>query len=808
MHRIDKLILIFALLISIAGFSQQKYTLSGIIKEASSNEALIGVTVYFPELYTGVSTNEYGFYSITLPAGEHTIRISYLGFQDIARQIDLKDNLRIDFNLEEMVQELYEIVIKGRGEKINIRSPQMSVSRLSLETIKNVPVVFGESDVIKSILLLPGVTNTGEASTGFNVRGGATDQNLVLLDEATIFNSSHLFGFFSVFNPDAIKDVKLYKGAIPARFGGRISSVLDIFQKEGNSKDLKVSGGIGTVAGRLLVEGPIVENRSSFLAGGRISYGHFLLPLFNVLNSANFYDLNAKFSHRINEENKIYLSGYFGRDRFTLNENYTNNYGNSIINFRWNNLISDKKFSNLAVLYSNYYFELDQHLLNSIWTSHINHLNVKYDIESYKNEKYQINYGINNIYYQFDPGKVISSDSDSGVSEKQLIKKNAYELAFYFDIEHYISSRLSMQYGVRLGMFLRLPQEKIYRYRYNQPVVYDPFLLTYLEADTLEFVDSTPATGFSDPDKTGISEIFTNPEPRISASYRINMNNSIKASYNRIAQYIHLLSNTNSPTPIDVWTPSGKYIEPQLVNQFSLGYFRRSANGQFSFETESFFKHVKNRIDYIDGADLIANDAIERVILLGEARAYGIEALLRKSEGKLKGWISYTLSKSEQRTPGRKPVRDTGRSNKETGINLGKWYNTPFDKTHDIAVYGSFEPSKKWKFNFDFIYQTGQPTNYPLGQFEFQGLSIPYYGLRNKERLPEYHRLDLSISFTPLKKASSNWESEWIFSVYNVYNRMNAASINFRRNYETGVNEAVRISIFGVVPSLTYNFKF
>ena len=399
-----------------------------------------------------------------------------------------------------------------------------------------------------------------------------------------------------------------------------------------------------------------------------------------------------------------------------------------------------------------------------------------------------------------------STDPDSDIAERQLIKKNAYELALYFDLEHYITERFSMQYGVRFGMFMRLPQKKINRYKYNEPVIFDPFLLTYLEADTVELEASPP--GFSDPNQTGVSSIYTNPEPRVSASYRFNSNSSIKASYNRIAQYIHLLSNTSSPTPIDVWAPSGRYIEPQLVNQFSLGYFKKSLSGEFSFETEAFFKHVDNRIDYIDGADLIANDAIERVILLGEARAYGIEALLRKNEGKFKGWIAYTLSKSEQRTPGRKPFRDNGRSNKETGINLGEWYNTPFDKTHDVAVFASYEPNKKWKFNVDFIYQTGQPTNYPLGQFEFQGLSIPYFGLRNKERLPDYHRLDLSITYTPLKKESSKWESEWIFSVYNVYNRMNAASINFRRNYETGVNEAVRISIFGVVPSLTYNFKF
>ena len=798
--------LLFLLLYSSVVYTQENYTISGIVKEASSNESLIGVTIVFPELKTGVNTNEYGFYSITLPSGTHTLQISSIGFKDIVQKIDLNKNLKLNFKLEIFVEELEEVVLTEDVEKISIRKPQMSVNALSVETIKNIPLVFGEADVINSILLLPGITNAGEASTGFNVRGGAVDQNLILLDEAIIFNSSHLFGFFSVFNPDATKDVKLYKGGIPSRYGGRVSSVLEVFQKEGNSKEFKLSGGVGTIASRILIEGPIVKDRAAFLVGGRVSYGQYFLPALDIDNSASFYDLNAKAHYRLNEKNKILLSGYFGRDSFSLDKNFTNTFGNSIVNFRWNHIISDKIFSNLSLIYSEYFFGLELDLLGFKWDSNVRQLNLKYDINDFKSDKLQINYGFNNIYYEFNPGTVKPLDQNSEILEEQLTKKYADEFAAYVDIEHYISNKFSMEYGIRLSLFARLGQDDFNLYLNDDPVIFDPFLLTYLEAEPIDRFE--PPSGFSSGNGTGISDIYTNLEPRISASYRFNSNTSIKASYNRMAQYIHLLSNTSSPTPLDVWTPSGPYVKPQILDQYALGFYKNIKNGNFTFETEVFYKDIENRIDYIDGANLIANNAIERVILNGEARAYGLEVLFQINKNKFKGWLAYTISKSEQRTPGRTPKVDNGRSNQETGINLGQWYNTPYDKTHDIALFGSYDLNKKWKLNMDFIYQTGQPTNYPVGQFEFQGLIIPYYGLRNEERLPDYHRLDISTKFVPTKRASRKWQSEWVFSVYNVYNRKNAASINFRRNVETGANEAIQTSIFGIVPAVTYNFKF
>ena len=779
--------------------AQERFTLSGTVSEASSNESLIGVTVAISELKTGTTTNEYGFYSITLPKGEYQIIVSYLGFQKVVKTITLDQNLKQDFNLIEKTEQLQEVVVTDNVEKLDIRKPQMSVTSLASNTIKEIPVVLGESDVIKSLLLLPGVTSAGEASSGFNVRGGAADQNLILLDEATVFNSSHLFGFFSVFNPDAIKDVKLFKGGIPARYGGRVSSVLDIFQKEGNSKEFKVNGGIGAVASRLLIEGPIQKNRTAFLIGGRASYAHLFLPLFDVNNKAYFYDLNAKINHKINENNNIFLSGYFGRDLFNVSDRFVNVYGNGVGNLRWNHLFSDKLFSNLSLIYSDYYYGLELDFVGFEWNSGIKNFNIKYDLKHYLNNKLQINYGLNSIYYVFNPGKIVPNSPDSGIVEDQLTKKYANENAAYIDVEHEITDNLSIEYGLRASQFSRFGQDEFFVYENDNPVEFDPFTLVYREAEPIDTIS---------PGRSGTLEAFFNLEPRISMSYTFKNNNSIKASYTRLAQYLHLLSNTSSPTPLDVWTPSGPFVKPQLLDQYAAGYFRNIQDGAYSLETEVFYKTIQNRIDYIDGANLIANDAIEQVILNGEARAYGLELLLRKNEGSFTGWLAYTLSRSEQRTPGRDLGFDTGRSNLETGINLGEWYSTPYDKTHDLSAYGSFELNEKWRFNANFIYQTGQPTNYPVGQFEFEEVTVPYYGLRNKERLPDYHRLDISAILTPKRNKRKKVQSEWVFSIYNVYNRQNAASINFRENEDTGRNEAIRTSIFGIIPSVTYNFKF
>ncbi|MFC5044624.1 carboxypeptidase-like regulatory domain-containing protein [Aquimarina hainanensis] len=787
-----KLITLLFLTIGFSSFSQEKFTLSGVISEQSSNETLIGVNVLFPDIAKGATTNEYGFYSITLPKGNYQLVVSYMGFQDIIQEIVLDKDKKLNFQLLEASESLDEVVITENVERVSIKNPQMSINKLSAGTIKQIPVVLGEADVIKSIVLLPGVTSGGEGASGFNVRGGAADQNLILLDEATIFNSSHLFGFFSVFNPDAIKDLKLYKGGIPARYGGRVSSVLDIYQKEGNSKSFHANGGIGAVSSRLLVEGPIAKEKGAFLAGGRASYAHLFLPLFNNDNIAYFYDLNTKLNYKLNDNNNIFLSGYFGRDIFAIDDVFENTYGNSVLNLRWNHLFSDKLFSNLSLIYSDYYYGLELNFVGFKWDSGIRNFNLKYDLKHYLSDNYQLNYGVNNIYYRFNPGEIKPNSETSGIKNEQLINKYANELGVYLDAKHKISNNLTLQYGVRVSNFTRLGQDELNIYENDNPLLFNETLQIYEEASPIR----TESYKRSDRIKT-----FTNIEPRLALSYAFNNTSSIKASYNRMAQYLHLLSNTNSPTPLDVWTPSGKYVKPQLLDQYALGYFKSIKDNDYSLETEVFYKEIKNRIDYIDGAELIANNAIEQDILNGEARAYGWEVLIRKNEGNLKGWIAYTLSKSEQRTPGRTAV--------ETGVNNGNWYNTPYDKTHDISINGSYEINKKWKFGANFIFQTGQPTNYPSGQFDYKGLIVPIYdGARNNQRLPSYHRVDISATLTPRKNNNRKWKGEWVFSIYNVYDRKNAASISFGQNDETLVNEAIKTSIFGIVPAVTYNFKF
>ncbi|WP_458626183.1 TonB-dependent receptor [Winogradskyella sp. PC D3.3] len=771
--------------------AQDNFTLSGTVTDNQSNETLIGVNIIIPDQQTGTVTNEYGFYSITLPSGTYDIQISYLGFKTITETLELNANLTKNYQLEEAAESLDEVVITENLEKLNIKKPQMSVNALSIKTIKNMPVVLGEVDVIKSITLLPGVTNAGEGSSGFNVRGGAADQNLILLDEATIFNSSHLFGFFSVFNPDAIKDLKLYKGGIPAKYGGRVSSVLDIYQKEGNSKSFHMNGGIGLISSRLLAEGPIKKDKGSFLIGGRSSYAHLFLPLFDIDNIAYFYDLNTKLSYNINTNNNIYLSGYFGRDVFKISDSFENSFGNSVVNFRWNHLYSDKIFSNLSLIYSDYYYGLQLGFVGFDWVSGIKNFNLKYDFKHYISNNFKLDYGLNSMYYKFNPGDISPTDENSGINPFKLIDKYAFENAVYIDAEHKLSNKFTVSYGARLSMFHRLGQDELNRYENNNPLTFNEAIGIYEKADPI---------GTDTFSKSDVIESFANLEPRLAMAYQLNDNSSVKASYNRMSQYLHLLSNTSSPTPLDVWTPSGKYIKPQLLDQVAVGYFKMFNNDMFSLEVESFYKTIKNRIDYIDGADLIANNAIEQVILNGEGRAYGLEILIRKNEGKFTGWLAYTLSKSEQRTPGRTAT--------ETGINNGQWYNTPYDKTHDISLTGSYELNKKWSFSSNIIFQTGQPTTFPNGQYQYNDIIIPNYEARNSSRLPSYHRLDLAVNYNPNPESTKKFKGEWVFGIYNVYNRKNAASISFSENRNTGTNEATRLSIFGIVPSFSYNFKF
>lgn len=771
--------------------AQNKYTLSGTISDSITGETILGANIILPDLSDGSSTNEYGFYSITIPEGKHKLIISFLGFKTIEQEVVIVSDTKMNFVLEEEVSQLGTVVIEQNIEKTNIRKPEMSVNKLSSKTLKKIPVVLGEPDVIKSLLLLPGVSNAGEGTSGFNVRGGGADQNLILLDEAIVFNTSHLFGLFSVFNTDAIKDLRLYKGGIPARYGGRLSSVLDIYQKEGNKKQFKMNGGIGLISSKLLVEGPLKENKGSFLLAGRTSYAHLFLQAAGEENTASFYDLNTKLSYRLNDNNSIYVSGYFGRDNFEFGDSFINNYGNSVTNLRWNHLFSDKLFTNLSLIYSDYYYGLNLAVRGFEWESHIINFNLKYDFKHYISNNLKLDYGVNNIYYHFKPGEIRPDNTNSGINAEEFTNQYANEFAAYIDAEHKLTEKLTLRYGLRWSYFNRLGQDEFRIYENNNPLLFNEEFQIYEGAEPIDIESSSRGESLAS---------FNNFEPRLALSFLLTDNTSIKASYNRMSQYLHLLSNTNSPTPLDVWTPSGPYIDPQLLDQYALGFYKDFKDADYSLEVEVFYKNIQNRIDYIDGADLIANEEIEQVILNGEARAYGLEVLLKKNKGKLTGWLSYTLSKSEQRTP--------GRSNTEPGINNGEWYNSLWDRPHDISLNTSYVLNEKWTFNGNFIYQTGIPTNLPIGQVEQLGITVPIYGARNVSRLSDYHRLDISATYTPKSNVNRRWKSEWVFGFYNIYNRRNAASYSFEENRETGQNEAIRTSIFGIVPSISYNFKF
>ena len=773
------------------GHAQNKHTISGIISDAASNETLIGVNVYFPNLQKGTITNAYGFYSITLDEGTYDLLVQFLGYESQSIKIELNKDIKLSVQLVENTEELEAVVIITDIEAVNLRSPQMSINALTSNTVKQIPAVLGEPDLVKAITFLPGVTNAGEGSSGFNVRGGSVDQNLILLDEAIIYNSSHLFGLFSVFNPDAIKDLKLYKGGIPARYGGRLSYGLDIYQKDGNSSEHKLNGGIGIVSSKLLAEGPIKKEIGSYLLAGRGTYAHLFLPLADNNNVAYFYDLNTKLSYQLGDKDNLLASGYFGRDVFSLDGSFRNIYGNAVFNLRWNHLFSDKLFSNLSMIYSDYYYGLRLDFVEFDWQSGIRNFNLKYDFKHYLSNDLTLQYGLNSIYHSFNPGVIKPTSTSSAINYDELTKKYAFENAVYFEATKNITNKLALNLGLRWSHFARFGQDNLNNYENNLPVVFNSDFQIYQSAD--------PAS-IGHYKKSDVIATFNNLEPRFSASYLINDKSSAKVSYNRMSQYLHLLSNTSSPTPLDVWTPSGSFIKPQLLDQYAIGYSHESNNGSYSLEVEGYFKTIKNRIDYIDGANLVANDAIEQVILNGRARAYGLELLLKKNLGRLNGWLAYTWSKSEQQTPGRNAT--------ETGINNGKWYRTAFDKTHDFSAVAQYKLNDRWTFNSNFVVQTGQPVNYPNAQYVYNGLTIASFGERNSFRLPTYHRLDISVTLSPRKNFNRKWQGEWVFGIYNVYGRKNAVSIAFRENIDTGNNEAVKTSLFGLLPSVSYNFKF
>lgn len=755
-----------------------------------NNETVIGANVFIKELETGIITDKNGKFTLELPKGSYTVSISYLGYSTKEKQITVSDDVSINFSIASDSQQLDQVIITNT-KAVDVRNTQMSVNRLSMEDIKRIPVALGEPDPLKSLLTLPGVTNAGDLSSGFNVRGGAADQNLILLDGAPVYGDSHMFGFFSIFNADIVSALDLYKGGISSKFGGRVSSVLDVAQQTGDFEKYKVNGGIGLISSRLLVQGPIKKEKGSFIVAGRASYAHLFMKLADNKNSAMFYDFNAKLNYRLSPNNSLTFSGYLGSDLFDLNKRFASTYGNAMGILSWKHKFSESLNTNLSVLYSDYKFNLTMTEEKFEWDSKISSYGLKYNWNYIRSEKLKLNYGIDGLYYDFNPGTVKPSGAGSQFNYKQLNKKYAFESSAYIDFEHQITEKLNLRYGLRYSMFLRLGAEDINTYKDGKAVVYNPLYNIYEEG--------TPTGTKSYKNGQTISK-FDNLEPRLALSYAFNDDNSVKASYNRMAQYIHMLSNTQSPMPMNVWTPSGPFTKPQLLDQYAVGYFRNFKEGDYSFEGELFYKNIQNRIDYIDGADVVANDDIEQVILNGKARAYGMELLFRKNKGNFTGWVSYTLSRAEQKTPGRTPD--------EPGIANGDWYLSGYDKLHNLNIVGNYDFSPKWSFNANFSLRSGQPVTYAGSYYNFGELNVPNYGVRNENRLPLYHHLDVAATYTPKPDKKKGWQSYWVFSIYNIYNRANAVSMAFTTNEDTGLNETKRLSIFGLVPSISYNFKF
>lgn len=771
-----------------SGTAQSKVTLQGYIRDLSNGEGLIGATLVIKGTTLGVQTNVYGFYSLTLPEGIYEVSARYIGYATQVKTVDLRKDQSIIWELVAEANVLNEVVVRSEASDQQVKSLEMSVAKVSMATIRKMPALLGEVDVIRSIQFLPGVSTVGEGASGFNVRGGGIDQNLVLLDEAPVYNSSHLFGFFSVFNPDAVKDVKLVKGGIPAGYGGRISSILDVRMKEGNAKKTEINGGIGTIFSRFSIESPFVKDRGSFIVAGRRSYIDVLAkPFLNEdLKSAQFYfyDLTAKANYRINDRNNIYASGYFGRDVFGSGFGF--DWGNATTSIRWNKLFSNKLFLNTTVFYSNYDYSLNSDLAGTDnqdsfrWKSNIINYSLKPDFTYYPAAGHTVTFGGQSIYYNFSPGDATAVSGGESRSIG-LPNKFALESGIYINHEYQVNDRFSMQYGIRYSSYQYLGAGTKFTVVPNQEQPADRGTVTARETF----------------DRGEVMQNYGNWEPRVSLNYSWRPNASIKASYNRMAQYIHLLSNTAASSPLDVWTPSTNNIRPQLANQVALGYFMNLMDNEWEFSWEIYYKHMANQIDYVRNADLLLNPFVEADLLRGTGRAYGSEWYLKKSKGKINGWVSYTLARTERQVP---------------GLNQDMWFPSRIDRLHNLSVVAIYEPNQRWNFSSNFSYITGTPATFPTNKFIFQGYALPHniIDARNNYRIPASHRLDISATRKNKTAIFGKGSSEWVFSVYNVYNRRNPFSVFVQQNPNNpSQTQAVRLAIFGsVLPAVTYNFKF
>jgi hypothetical protein len=762
---------------SISVMAENQTGITGHIRDAATGEDLIGATIYVSETGTGTTTNVYGYYSLALEPGKYTIRASFMGYEPKNLELNIETNHVVNIELNSAFKQLGEITITAESPDEHVTKVQMSSNNLSMETVKSLPAFMGETDVMKSLMLLPGVSSGGEGSSGIFVRGGNVDQNLVQLDEATVYNVSHLMGFFSVFNADAIKDVQIYKGGMPAQYGGRISSVVDLRMKDGNSRKFAATGGIGSISSRLTVEGPLQKNVSSFILSGRRTYADLFLNFASDSlirnNQLYFYDLNTKANYRFSDKDRVFFSGYFGRDLLRVNEEFRMGWGNETATLRWNHIFNSRIFSNFTMVYSNFDYLLGfNYGVNSFdWISDIRDYTGKADFTLYLNSQNTIKFGAQSQYHQFNPGEVKGKGSTSGINDFTLPTQNALEHAIYASNEQKLGDALTLEYGVRYSLFQSIGESTSYTFNENYDVT-----------DTLHF---------------GKGEIYHTDhglEPRLALVYSLKGNQSIKASYNRTRQYLQQTNVSTSGTPLDVWFPASPNVKAQKADQWAAGYFRNFFNNTLESSVEVYYKEMKNQLDFRDGANVLLNPLMEADLRVGDAWAYGLEFMFNKTKGDFTGWFSYTWSKAWQQID---------------GINNGKKYPAAFDRPHDISLVLSYAISPRLNISANWVYQTGKPVTLPIGRYEYGGVVIPVYADRNGSRMPDYHRLDLSATLQTRKKPDRNWQGSWNFSIYNAYYRKNTFSYSFRQNeanpHQTDV---YKLYLFGIVPSVTYNFSF
>lgn len=775
--KINLILLIFLLASFPANAQSKKITISGTITDLNNGEDLIGVNIYVPELNIGTATNNYGFYSLTLPEGKYKIEATYTGYEPLDTLLTLTGNKTLNIRLRESSNMLNEVVISSERKNINITRIEMSVEKLTAQTIKRIPAMMGEVDVIKAFQLLPGVQSVSEGSSSFSVRGGGHDQNLILLDEATVYSASHLMGFFSVFNNDVLKDVQLFKGDIPAVYGGRLSSLMDVRTKDGNNQRFSGTGGIGTISSRLMLEGPIFTDKVSFVVAARRTYADVFLPLAGNENIRDarlyFYDVNAKINYRINQNNRIFLSAYLGRDHFAQPSLAEMNFGNKTITARWNHIFSPKLFSNFTFVGSYYDYYMGTDLNETIaqdWKSDLQDMGGKMDFSYHINPQNTLKFGYDFTHHTFSPGKGGGTSGSTVINTFDFPQKYAMDHAIYVSNETTLFEKLTLRYGLRYSIFQNIGNgEKEY------------ILDNYAVVDSAYYK------------RAKVYNTQSRLEPRVGINYVINDENSVKASYSRTAQYIQLASNSAAGSPFDLWFQASENVKPQMCDQFAVGYFRNFAKDMFESSIEIYYKNFTNVVDFKDRASLLANPYIEKELRFGTGRAFGAEFLFRKNTGKLTGWISYTYARSFR---------------KIDEVNNGEWYRSPNDRPHNISIVANYDITPKWNIGANWVYSTGMPVTYPTGKFEIDGVYIPIYSKRNEYRYPDYHRLDVSVTWK-ISDPKKRFQHELNFSMYNAYGRKNPWTIYFRQEEENpDVTYAEMLYLFSFVPSLTWNFSF